>query len=117
MNTTPEPAKDSKSFILWAVACALWVLTVAGEALWKVVIWGHCETSLDSIFGTAGWSWLPLGPTCTWNAGEPPFTATSTPSWTTVLPPVFLVLWWFSLRTSRKNADRKHPADCAQRKR
>ncbi|MDO4241104.1 MAG: hypothetical protein Q4C71_01035 [Microbacteriaceae bacterium] len=92
----------SLSVKLFWVSVVLWILAVAGEFLYYKVIVGSlaCKTSVDSVFGEAGWSWLPLGHTCTWSLPGGG-TATSYPTMTVMLVPLILALWGLSLLVAR----------------
>lgn len=62
---------------VWALALAGWIIMLAAEGYLAGTT--SCELGPGtSVFGTAEWSWLPPGRTCTWelpggpHADEPP---------------------------------------------
>jgi hypothetical protein len=79
----------------WSVLALAWVGSVVAEQL----LFGNtvgCELSPGgSVFGDAGWSWFPLGRTCTWSIDGA--TVVHGPSLTELLIPATLAVWLVTL--------------------
>lgn len=82
-------------FLPWSVLALAWIGSVVAEQ----VLLGDsigCELSPGrSIFGEAGWSWFPLGRTCTWLVGD--IAIVDRPSLTELLIPATLIVWLVTL--------------------
>lgn len=88
--------RDPRLRFLPRAALALaWIGSVAVEQL----LFGGpvgCELSPgSSVFGEAGWSWFPLGRTCTWSVGG--VEVVDSPSLTELLIPATLATWLVTL--------------------
>ena len=86
--------KDPR-FLLWSVFALAWI----GSVITEQALFGDsvgCELSSGtSIFGEAGWSWFPLGRTCTWLIDG--VTVVDHPSLTELLIPATLLAWLVTL--------------------
>lgn len=93
-------ARDPRlRFLPWCVLALAWV----GSVLAEQVLFGDttgCELSPgSSVLGDAGWSWFPLGRTCTWLVDG--LTVTDRPSLTELLIPLTLAVWLVTLSGRR----------------
>ncbi|WP_147406057.1 hypothetical protein [Kocuria tytonis] len=103
---TPAAGAQKIGWILWLLATLLWA---AGLVIERLVYSGPLSCELgqgSSIYGEPGWSWVPLGHTCTWeNVGG--VTVVDEPSMMTLVPALVLFLWGISLMMAR--ASRPQP--------
>jgi hypothetical protein len=61
-----------------------------------------CELSEgSSIFGEPGWSWFPMGHTCTWEKTPELPMITTGPSFLALIPPIILIAFGMSIIISR----------------
>ena len=83
--------------VLWGLAASLYLLGLLAERLlYSSSV--SCELSEDSsIFGEPGWSWVPLGHTCTWDNVREGITFTDYPTMMSLAPVMVLLLWGVSL--------------------
>ncbi len=86
---------------LLLVSAVLWMLSIFAD--WFT----HrdalsCELSPgSSVYGEPGWSWLPVGHTCTWPASAGLPAITEGPSWLTMVPAALLLLWGMAILIER----------------
>lgn len=82
-------------FLPWSVLVVAWI----GSIVVEQVLFGDsigCELSPGtSVFGDAGWSWFPLGRTCTWLIDG--VTVIDHPSLIELLIPATLLVWLVAL--------------------
>ena len=86
---------------MWLAATLLWIAALIVE---RLVYSGPTSCELGeggSAFGEPGWSWAPLGHTCTWRNVNGPMAVVDQPPMMTLAPPVILLLWGFSLVAGR----------------
>jgi hypothetical protein len=82
-------------FLPWSVLALAWIGSVVAEQVLLGDTVG-CELSPGgSVFGEAGWSWFPLGRTCTWLIDGVP--VVDRPALTELLIPATLVTWLATL--------------------
>lgn len=85
---------------LWALALLGWIVLLAIE--WYLTGPTNCPlTPTSSLYGTAEWSWLPPGSTCTWEV--PGGTHTDAPSSARVGIVILFILWGGSLLVLRRS--------------
>jgi len=94
-------ARDPRlRFLPWSLLALAWIGSVVAEQL----LFGSdvgCELSPgSSVFGDAGWSWIPLGRTCTWSVDGA--TVIHGPSLTELLIPATLAVWLVTLLRVRR---------------
>lgn len=86
--------------VLWTLALLGWITLLGIE--WYFTGSTACPlTPTSSIYGTAEWSWLPPGRTCTWQL--PGGTHTDAPSLARVGIALLFILWGGSLLVLRRN--------------
>lgn len=104
-RTAASRARDV-GWVLWFAALLVWIAGLVAERLLHS---GSLPCELgdgSSIYGEPGWSWVPLGHTCTWeNVGG--VTVVDEPSLMTLVPALVLLLWGISLMVAR--ASRPQP--------
>lgn len=86
---------------LFTLSTFLWLVSIIGSFIYHRFISLGCTTSSDSVFGHSEWSWLPPGQVCHWDLASG-LTATTGPSYISLLIPLILALWGFSIFASRK---------------
>lgn len=89
---------------LFFAALLVWICVVGAELFIFSQTFTSCPTNLDSIYGEAGCSFIPLGYTCTWENFPEGAVAKSYPSLSTLLAPLVLLLWGYSLLKNRKSS-------------
>lgn len=82
---------------LFFAALLIWICAVGAELFIFSQTFTSCPTNLDSIYGDAGVSLIPLGYTCTWDSFPQGVVVKSYPPLSTLLTPLVLLLWGFSL--------------------
>lgn len=100
-ENVPMTRARRTGWMLWLAATLLWMAALVAE---RLVYSGPISCELaegGSVFGEPGWSWLPLGHTCTWRNVGGAETVVDQPSMMTLVPPVILLLWGFSLVAGR----------------
>ena len=110
MKTTQKINKRQHLHVLlFCIAASVWVaLSIAERLYYSTPV--ACELSgSDSIYGAPGWSWIPLGHTCTWDSRGEGLSFTDGPPLTTLVPPVILALWALSIYLSKPIRKRAHP--------
>lgn len=86
--------------VLWALALLGWIALLGIE--WYVTGSTACPlTPASSVYGTAEWSWLPPGRTCTWQL--PGGTHADAPSPARVGIALLFILWGGSLLVLRRH--------------
>ena len=87
-------------------ATIIWLLALLAERLlYRDSV--SCELpGAESVYGEPGWSWFPLGHTCTWGAADG-VQVVDSPSMMTMFPMVMLGLWGLSLLLSARAASRR----------
>lgn len=93
---------DNMSKKLFFIALSLWVFVAFIEVFVFSRTFTSCPTNLDSIYGDAGVSLIPLGYTCTWDSFPQGVVVKSYPPLSTLLTPLVLLLWGFSLFEKKK---------------
>ena len=95
VTRSPTRARSRLRFLPWSLLALAWIGSVAAEQL----LFGSdvgCELAPgSSVFGDAGWSWIPLGRTCTWVVDGA--TVVHGPSLTELLIPATLLVWLLTL--------------------
>lgn len=108
MNGVKAKYNKSTGISLWLLSAGLWV---AGLVVERVAYSDNISCQLpgaESTYGRPGWSWLPLGHTCTWENVGGSTTVVDNPSFMTLAPPVILALWLVSIVALRsKNSTEK----------
>lgn len=98
-RTAASRARDV-GWVLWFAALLVWIAGLVAE---RLLHFGSLSCELgdgSSIYGEPGWSWVPLGHTCTWeNVGG--VIVVDEPSMMTLVPLLVLFLWGISLMTAR----------------
>lgn len=89
------------NIVVFFIFLSAWVISVVAEYFKYNVMLPGCPTSNDSIFGKAGWSIVPFGHTCEWELASGVSTITY-PSLSTLLPPIFLLVWGFLIFFNKK---------------
>lgn len=88
---------------LWLASFILWIALLLTERLLYSDTFSCELPGLSSFYGTPGWSWIPLGHTCTWdNLGG--FTVVDAPTMMTMFPPMLLTVWAAAIFLSRRGA-------------
>lgn len=87
---------------LFFIALSLWVFVSFIEVFVFSRMFTSCPTNLDSIYGDPGVSLIPLGYTCTWDSFPQGVVVKSYPPLSTLLTPLVLLLWGFSLLDKKK---------------
>ena len=90
------------NIVLFLICASLWVISVFAEFVKYNILSLGCPTSSDSIFGKSGWSIIPFGHTCEWELASG-VSAITYPSLSSLLPPIFLLLWGSWIVLSREN--------------
>lgn len=112
MDMPARIRRTSSGVALWIVATALYLLGLLAEQLLYSSP-TSCELSSgDSIYGEPGWSWIPVGHTCTWEDVGDGLTFVDGPSMMTLAPVLVLALWGIGLLISgsaTKRSTRESP--------
>lgn len=91
--------------MLWFAAMFVWIAGLVAE---RLLYSGSLSCELgeaSSIYGEPGWSWVPLGHTCTWeDVGG--VTVVDEPSMMALVPMLVLLLWGISLTMARASTPR-----------
>lgn len=105
-RTVRSSGAPTPGIVLWVTATIIWLLALLAERLlYKDSV--SCELpGAESVYGEPGWSWFPLGHTCTWEAADGLHLVDS-PSLMTMLPLVMLGLWGLSLLLCARAASRR----------
>jgi hypothetical protein len=106
MDMPARIRRTPSGVVLWTVATALYLLGLLAERLLYSST-TSCELSSgDSIYGEPGWSWIPVGHTCTWEDVGEGLTFVDGPSMMTLAPVMVLALWGISLLISGRSTKR-----------
>lgn len=97
-----KPVERKKfDIILFGLAVAIWIggLFIDWISHREKI---DCELSEgSSIFGEPGWSWFPMGHTCTWEKIPELPMITTGPSFMALIPPIILAVWGVSIIINR----------------
>lgn len=96
------------SLLLWGASVAAWAAALAAERLIYNDAVSCKLPRADSIYGRPGWSWAPLGHTCTWDNVGDGMTVIDNPSWMTLAPLPIVILWAISIICGIRKNNRIH---------
>lgn len=106
MQTAQKRTTQKTHKTLWGASFVLWLLLLLAERLLYSDSVSCALPGEDSVYGTPGWSWIPLGHTCTWSdlGGV---TVVDSPTMMTLLPPIILAVWAFAIYLSKRDVSKK----------